>query len=146
LLNAYSPLPLAHLPAAMGVKNTHLPKIMFIGGVCGALSGFGMQCYCAIVSYQWNIGGRPNYSWPAFIPITFELTILGAGLAGLLGMFMLNRFPQMYHPISNTPNFERATRDRFFLAVERKDPKYVKEDVESLLRGQSPIRVSEVHR
>ncbi len=101
-------------PEALGHKWTAVPFIVLIGGICGGLGGYFMEWYSMAVDYPINIAGRPFNSWPAFIPITFELTILAAALAAIIGMLALNRLPQPHHPVFNVPGFERASTDRFF--------------------------------
>ncbi|CAN5478356.1 hypothetical protein BH10PLA1_BH10PLA1_15930 [soil metagenome] len=143
-VNAYMPLPMESLTEAMELPRSKLPHVMLVGGIIGGISGFAFQAWCATIAYPWNIAGKPNFSWPAFIPITFEMTILTAAIFGLTAMFLWNRFPQLYHPISNTPNFERASKDRFFLAIERADAKYDRDQARILLQSFSPVAVSEV--
>ena len=119
-------------------------SLEFHGGLTGALVGFGLQLWISSSAYPLNIGGRPYNSWPAFIPVTFELTILLAAFAAVVGMFSLNKLPEPYHPVFNVPSFERATQDRCFLLIEAKDPKFDKEETRAFLEGLGPEEVSHV--
>ena len=123
-VEAYTPFPVEGLPEAIGFRRTHLPLIIFIGGLVGCLGGFALQYWCAKVNYPVNVGGRPLNSWPMFIPVTFEVTILSAALAAVIGLFALNGLPMPYHPVFNVPEFAHASRNRFFLCVEATDPKF----------------------
>ena len=143
-INGYSPYPIEELSEAIGFTHTSLPLIVFIGGVLGGLAGFFMQYWMEVIDYPLNVGGKPFNSWPAFIPITFECTVLAAAFSAVLGMLILNKLPQPYHPVFNTPNFALATNDRFFLAVEANDPKFDHDKVESLLRSLNALEVSDV--
>ena len=143
-INGYSPYPIEELSEAIGFTHTRLPLIVFIGGLLGGLAGFFMQYYMEVIDYPLNVGGKPLNSWPAFIPITFEMTVLAAAFSAVLGMLVLNRLPQPYHPVFNVPNFAMATRDRFFLAVEANDPKFNHEEVVNLLKSLDALEVNDV--
>ena len=117
---------------------------MLLGGLTGAAVGFGFQLWISSAAYPLNIGGRPLNSWPAFIPATFEMTILFAALTAVIGMFALNKLPEPYHPVFNVPSFERATQDRCFLLVEAADPKYDAEATRALLESLGPEEVHDV--
>lgn len=120
--------------------------IVFAGGIMGGMTGFGLQYYAAAVSYPLNIGGRPPDSWPAFIPITFELTVLGAAICGVVGLLWLGGLPLLYHPVFSAASFRRATSDRFFLLVNSSDPNYDSERIASTLGAFAPISLTEVYR
>ena len=143
-INGYSPYPIEELSEAIGFTHTSLPLIVFIGGVVGGLAGFFMQYWIEVIDYPLNVGGKPYNSWPAFIPITFEMTVLFAAFSAVLGMLVLNKLPQPYHPVFNVPNFAMATRDRFFLAIEANDPKFKHEEVAELLKSLNAIEVNDV--
>jgi len=143
-IDAYSPFPLEGLSEAMGFRDHLVPATMLIGGIVGCLGGFGFLSWATIVSYPINIGGRPIFGWPSFIPITFELTVLFSALSGIFGMILYNGLPLPYHPVFNAPNFEMASSSRFFLCIESKDPKFNREEVLDFMDTLGALRVSEV--
>jgi len=143
-INGYSPYPIEELSEAIGFTHTSLPLIVFIGGLVGGIGGFLMQYYIEVIDYPINVGGKPYNSWPAFIPITFEMTVLVAAFSAVLGMLVLNKLPQPYHPVFNVPNFAMATRDRFFLAVEANDAKFDHAEVVELLKSLNALEVNDV--
>jgi hypothetical protein len=123
-IDAYSPFPVDGLAEAIGFHYTRVPLIVLIGGIIGCLGGFYLQYWVAAIDYPINIGGRPFNSWPSFIPVTFELTILIASLFAFFGVLALNRLPMPYHPVFNVERFELASRNRFFLCIEAVDSKF----------------------
>src|SRR3954449_8055420 len=143
-INGYSPFPIEELSEAIGFKRSVLPLIVLLGGIVGGLGGFFLQYWIEVIDYPINVGGKPFNSWPAFIPITFECTVLVAAFAAVLGMLVLNKLPQPYHPVFNAPNFALATRDRFFLAVEANDPKFDHGKVTDMLKSLGAIEVTDV--
>lgn len=142
--DAFSPYPIEDLPRAMGLKRTLVPLLTLVGAAIGGISGYMLQYYPAVIQYPWNVGGKPFHSWPMFVPITFELTILVGGLSAALGMLALNGLPLPYHPLFNAPEFLRASQDRFFLCIEASDPKYQAQQTRDFLQGLGAREVVEV--
>lgn len=143
-MDAYSPFPIEGLAEVIGFKPTQLPLIVLIGGILGGIGGFYLQYWTSVIDYPMLIGGKPYNSWPAFIPVTFETTILGAALAAVLGMLALNGLPMPYHPVFNVERFALASRDRFFLCIEAADPKFDAKETVEFLRSLNPAAVYEV--
>jgi hypothetical protein len=123
-MDAYTPFPVEGLTDALGHRSTRLPYVVLLGGILGGLGGYLLQWYTSVYSYPLNIADRPFHSWPAFIPVTFECTILGAALSAVFGMLGLNGLPEPYHPLFNIERFALASRDRFFLCIRIVDPKF----------------------
>jgi hypothetical protein len=143
-MDAYTPYPLEEVSDALGFHRTGMPLVMFLGGLAGCVGGLLLQYYCNVYSYPLNVGGRPLNSWPAFIPVTFEMTILLASLAGVFGLLGLCGLPMPYHPLFNVPRFAQVSRDRFFLCVEAVDPLFERERTRQFLAGLNPREVMEV--
>lgn len=143
-MDAYSPMPIEGLSDALGFHHTRLPLVVLICGLGGAALGFLFVTWTAVVDYPLNIGGRPLFSWPAFIPITFEMGILLAAFGAVFGMIVMNGLPMPYHPVFNAPGFERASQDAFFLCIEAADPKYNPDQTRAFLQSLGPRAVSEV--
>ncbi len=143
--DAYAPYPIEGLSRAMHLKPSPLPYVILAGGLIGGIGGFFMQAYATVIDLPLNIGGRPLLSWPAYIPITFELTILLAAFAGIFGLFVATRFPQPYHPVFNSEDFsQHASQDGFYLDIEARDPKFDLERTGSFLRDLGALAVSEI--
>jgi len=143
-MDAYSPIPVEELHDALGFRHTKLPMLILAGGLIGLAAGYGLQYWASVIAYPMNIGGRPLHSWPQFIPVTFETTILGAAIFAVLGMLALNGLPMPYHPVFNAPRFALASRNRFFLCIEARDPKFDREQTQRFLDSLEPRGVSEV--
>ena len=143
-MDAYSPFPIEELHEALGARHTRLPLLVLLGGLCGCIGGYTLEYWSSVVAYPLNIGGKPLHSWPAFIPVTFETTILVAALTCVLGMLALNGLPQPYHPVFNVPRFALASRNRFFLCIESTDPKFDVEATRRFLETLEPREVTTV--
>ncbi len=143
-MDAYSPFPVEHLPEALGVHKDRVNLLTLVGGLMGGLTAYLLQWWINTTAYPLNIGGRPFHSWPSFIIVTFEMTILFGGIAALFGMLALNGLPLFHHPVFNVPEFEGASRDRFFLCIESIDPRFDLTGTRAFLEGLSPLRIMEV--
>lgn len=144
--DAYSPFPIEGLSEKLGMPRTKLPMIVLFGAFCGGSSGFLMQYWMETIDYVRNVGGRPPFSWPAFVPAIYELSILLGSFAALLSMILLNGLPQPYHPVFNVPQFRKASRDGFFLCIESDDPKFDIAQTKNFLETLNPLGVYEVER
>jgi hypothetical protein len=143
-VEAYSPFPIDGLAEVVGLKRDWVPPIVLAGGLAGGIGGYFMQWYSAVISYPINSGGKPPHSWPEFIPVTFELTVLAAAIAGVIGMLVLNGLPRLYHPVFNVREFDLASRNRFFLCLRARDAKFTPETARDFLRRLQPLGVWDV--
>jgi hypothetical protein len=143
-VECYSPLPVEGLAEAIGFHRSRMPLVVLIGGIVGGLAGFALQYYTTVVAYPLNIGGRPLFSWPSFVPVVFEMTVLFAALSAVLGMLAMNGLPRPHHPLFGIPSFDRATQDRFFLCVLSVDPMYHPISTRQFLEGLGPVEVTDV--
>jgi len=145
-INAYSPFPIEELSEAIGFHRDYVALCTLICGVLGALGGFTLQYWTNGIDYPLNVGGRPLLSLPAFIPVTFECTILLASFGAFIGSLLMNRLPQPYHPTFNVPSFARASQDRFFLCVKSDDPKYDEARTRAFFESLGATEVSNVEK
>lgn len=143
-MEAYTPYPIEGLPEAIGFHHNRVALCVLVAGLVGALSGYLLQYWISVIDYPLNIGGRPFHSWPAFIPVTFEMGILFGAFGAVIGMLALNGLPRPHHPVFNVSRFELASRDRFFLCIEAGDPKFDRAATEQFLRSLGPQEVHEV--
>ena len=143
-MDAYSPIPIEELSEALGMRRSRLPMIVLAGGILGGLAGYGLEYWSQVIEWPMNIGGRPFHSWPSFLPITFECTVLGAALACVLGMLALNGLPTPYHPLFNVPRFALSSRDRFFLCIMSRDPLFDRDRTRRFLERFTPRSLAEV--
>jgi hypothetical protein len=144
VMDAYTPYPVRGLAAALDEPRTQIPPVVLAGGVVGAITGLFMQIWTMGSDYPFNVGGRPLFSWPVFIPIAFEVLILIASLSALLGMLFLNGLPRPHHPVFNVPRFVEASQTGFFLCIEALDPRFDPERTRQFLTGQGAKEVLEV--
>jgi hypothetical protein len=144
-LDAHTPFPVEGLDEALQLKPSPLPFVILLGGLAGGVGGFLMQAYATVFAYPLNIGGKPLLSWPAYIPITFELTVLLAAGAGILGLFVVTGFPQPYHPVFNVEDFqEHGSQDAFYLSIEARDPKFDLDGTRKFLEDLGAEQVLEI--
>ena len=144
LMETYTPFPVEGLDLALGYYRNKVPRTVFAGAMLGGLGGFLLQCWSAMWYYPHSIAGKPLYSWPAFIPITFEMTVLGGAFAAVFGMLYFNGLPRLYHPVFNVPEFVQASNDRFFLCIQSRDPLFDPKETLSFLESRGPRVISVV--
>jgi hypothetical protein len=143
-MDAYTPYPIHDVAESIGFHRNFMPLLVLCGGLAGLIGGFSLEYWVSVVAYPLNVGGKPAFSLPAFIPVMFECTVLGAALTAVLGMLALNGLPMPYHPVFNVPRFALASRDRFFLCIESSDPHFDREATKRFLEGFSPSSIAEV--
>jgi hypothetical protein len=143
-MDAFSPYPIEELTDALHIQGSWLPALVLLGGIVGCVGGFYLQWWISVVYYPVNIGGRPLNSWPMFIPVTFELTVLAAALTAVLGMLALNGLPMPHHPLFEVPRFALASRDQFFLCIQSLDPMFDELRTKVFLETLRPTHVTEV--
>src|SRR5689334_6224953 len=142
-IEAYTPFSVEGLAEALELPPSRIPLVTLIGGIVGGAGAFFLQWYTAVFDYPINSGGRPLNSWPMFIPATFELAVLGAALAAFGGMLAFNGLPRLRHPVFDTPDFDLASRNRFFLCVRSDDPAFDKQRTREWLLTLEPLRIAE---
>jgi hypothetical protein len=145
-VEAYAPFAVEGLAEAVGFTRTRVPPWTFVGGLLGGIGAYALQWYSAVVNYPIDVGGRPPHSWPMFVPITFEMTVLGGALAAVLALFAGNGLPNLHHPVFGAPDFDLAMRNRFFLGVRADDPAFEPEATGHWLDTLAPLRRFEVPR
>jgi hypothetical protein len=143
-MDAYSPFPVPHLDKALGLGKDRVSMVCLMGGILGALGAYMLQYWINKIAYPLNIAGRPMHSWPAFIIVTFELTVLFAGIAAFVGMVAMNGLPRPHHPVFSVDRFTGASRDRFFLCIQSDDPRFSPVGTRAFLDSLSPSAVEEV--
>ena len=143
-MDAYAPFPVEELSEAVGFHKNGVALVCLVGGLLGCTGAFILQWWINTISYPVNIAGRPLNSWPSFIIVTFEMTILFSGLSAVFGMLALNGLPMPYHPVFNVPQFDRASKDRFFLVIFSSDKNYDAMRTRQFLESLSPISIAEV--
>ena len=145
-MDGYSPFPVHGLSEAIGFSDKKVPWTVFLCGLCGTFLGFSLEWYTSVIDYPLDVGGKPLNALPAFIPVAYESTILLASFGAFFGMLAYNGLPKPYHSIFNTPNFEKASQDRFFLAIEVADPLYDEKETLEFLESRNPLNISEVEK
>ena len=143
-MDAYSPIPVEELHDVLHIHDNRVSLWTLLGGLAGACTGFGLTVWTSGFDYAHNVGGRPPVSVPMFIPITFECTILFAGITAAVSMLIMNGLPHPYHPVFNVPRFSLASRNRFFLCIEAEDPHFDRDQTAAFLESLHPEEVSEV--
>src|SRR6185312_6884681 len=143
-MDAYSPFPIPDLAETIGLRRDSVPLLTLIGGLIGGCGAYILQYWINVIAFPLNVGGRPLHSWPSFIPVTFEMTVLFASFGAFFGMWALNRLPAVYHPLFNSEKFAGASRDRFFLCIETRDPLFELDGTRDFLLNLKAKLVEEV--
>ena len=143
-MDTFSPYPVEEAWEAMHHHDRRLSRIVLCGGILGGLSGYGLEYWVHAIAYPTNIAGKPLNSWPQFIPVTFEMTILFAALSAVIGMVLLNGLPMPYHPVFNVERFSHASRDKFFLLIESADPRFDRQRTMEFMKGLNASEINEV--
>lgn len=142
--DAFSPFPIHEMDEALGIKRSILSFLVFGGGILGGLTGFGLTFWTHVIEYPIMVAGRPHFSFPAFIPPIYELTILFAAFTAVFGMILLNGLPSPYHPVFNVPRFSLASREKFFLLIEADDKQFDYEETKKFMESLNPQEVHDV--
>ncbi len=143
-MDAYTPFPIEEVAEALHFHDRRLSLIVLLGGIFGGFAGYALEYWTSVINYPINVGGRPLHSWPAFLPVTFETTVLFAAFSAVLGMLALNGLPMPYHPVFNVPRFAFASRDQFFLCIEATDPLFDREGTRRFLEQIKAVSIAEV--
>jgi hypothetical protein len=143
-MDAYTPFPVHGMEDALGLRRSRLPILVLLGAIAGGLAGYGLEYWASVINYPYNVAGRPLHSWILFMPVAFETTVLGAAFAAVFGMLGRNGLPQPYHPVFNTPGFDLASRNQFYLCIESDDPKFDPIGTQHFLESVRSRKVSEV--
>src|SRR5256885_10348967 len=143
-MDTYSPFPIEPAAEAIGFHKNRVALVVLLGGILGGLGGYSLEYWVSVIAYPINVGGKPFHSWPAFIPVTFECTVLGAALSAMIGMLVMNGLPMPYHPVFNSPNFALASKEKFFLCIEAADPLFDLAKSRLFLEELGPRLVTEV--
>lgn len=143
-MDTYSPFPIEPAAEAIGFHKNRVALVVLLGGLLGGMGGYSLEYWVSVLAYPINVGGKPWHSWPAFIPVTFECTVLGAAISAFIGMLAMNGLPMPYHPVFNAPNFTAASKDKLFLCIEAADPQFDLTKTRQFLEQTSPRIVTEV--
>jgi hypothetical protein len=143
-MDTYSPFPIEPAAEAIGFHKNRVALVVLIGGLLGGMGGYSLEYWVSVLAYPINVGGKPWHAWPAFIPVTFECTVLGAAISAFIGMLVMNGLPMPYHPVFNAPNFTAASKDKFFLCIEAADPQFDLSSTRRFLEETGPRIVTEV--